>query len=582
MVKFFKLDNSGQLKFFVLFLRPYWLWLLVACVALIVTACMTVVLGQSVRHIVDIGFSAADVRPLDKVLYEFAEIAIVLAVGTCIRFFTIAWTAENVIADIRNAVFAVLLDRPPAYFEKMAITDVQSRLGTDLALVETAIATNLTTLLRNSLIALGSFGMLIYTSPKLTITAFSVLVLILAILLTLARGVRQRSRNAQIRIAEVLNFVDESLKGLKIVQAYIQQSQVARRFDHIVAASRSAGIDRVRYRTIVTGLAIAATFSAAGLLIDLGGRGVISGSLTPGAFAAFLFYAMLAATAGGSVAEALGDIHRALGAAERVGELLLGSAHDSCRIGLAHPNVKGDISFDRVSFSYPSRAATMYALKDITFHVRAGQTVAIVGASGAGKTTLFNLLLRYYEPSGGRIKIDGIDIGSVEIDETRSAIAFVPQDVFLFSASMRDNVRFARPDADDEEVLEACRAAHVLEFMRRFSNGLDTQLSNQGELLSGGERQRVALARAFLAKRKILLLDEATSALDPVSEEAIRNALASVKGSCSVLIIAHRLAMARDADVIVVMDEGEIRETGTHTELMSRNGTYSRMFALGK
>lgn len=563
------------------FLRPYRRQIVFASVALVIASASILALGQGLKTVIDHGLSAGNTALLDHALFGMLGVIAVMAVATFTRFYYVSWIGERVTADIRRAVFGHLLELSPGFFEVTRTGEVISRLTSDTTVLESAIGSSISMALRNFLNMLGALVMLFITSIKLTTMVLLGVPLVVVPIILFGKRVRKLSRASQDRVADVGAYIDEALHEIRTVQAYSHEAQDRRMFGERVEQVFTTSVRRIRQRAWLMAAVILLVFGAIGFILWVGGHDVVAGNLSGGQLSAFIFYAVMLAVGVGTISEVIGDLQRAAGATERLMELLATEpeiAAPAAPQPMREPPM-GTIAFENVSFYYPSRLDTP-ALENISLSVPSGEKLALVGPSGAGKTTLFQLLLRYYDPQTGVIRIDGIDLKAAAPQSVRSRIALVPQDPVIFAASVRDNIRYGRPEASEEDILEAARAAFALEFIERLPQGLDTDLGERGVKLSGGQRQRIAIARAIVTDRPILLLDEATSALDSESERMVQLALEHLMRGRTTLIIAHRLATVKNADRIAVMDAGRLVGIGRHEDLVRSNALYARLAQL--
>jgi ATP-binding cassette subfamily B protein len=562
-------------------LQPYRARIAVAGIALIIAASAMLGVGQALQAVIDKGFSAGDPAWLDRTLLAMFGVIALLAAATWLRFYNVSWLGERVTADLRRRVFDHLLTLPPAWFEAGRTGDVISRLTSDTTQLESVIGSSVSIALRNALLLLGGLAMLFTTSLKLTLMVIAGIPLVVVPIILFGRRVRTLARESQDRVADLGNRIDETIHEIRIVQAYGHEATDRADFAARVERGFEVSRRRIAYRSLLIVAVMVLVFGAIAFILWIGGHDVLAGRLSAGQLSAFVFYAAMVAGSVGALSEVWGDLQRARGATERLVELLatapaIAAPANPTRLPIP---AQGSIAFDQVNFRYPTRPDTA-ALDNFDLTVRPGERIALVGPSGAGKTTVFQLLLRFYDPYSGKVCIDGVPISDADPAAVRSRIALVPQDPIIFATSVLENVRYARPDANLDAVEKACTAAYADEFVRHLPQGYDTDLGERGVKLSGGQRQRIAIARAILADRPILLLDEATSALDAESERVVQAALEHLARNRTTLVIAHRLATVQQADRIIVMDQGRIVETGSHAELLALDGLYAKLARL--
>ncbi len=563
------------------FLRPYGRQLIGAIIALTVAAGTVLVLGQGLRRLVDEGFSSGDTVLLDQALIGLLIIIVVLAVASASRFFLMSWIGERVVADLRRTVYDHVISLSPSFFEITRVGEILSRLTTDTTLIQVVMGSSGSMAVRNILLLMGGLVMLVVTSPALTGMVLMVMPLVVLPIIVFGRRVRQLSRDAQGRIADVGVHVDESLGAIRTIQAFGYEALDRLHFGERVEEAFTTAIHRIRARAWLTGLVILLVFGAIGIILWLGSKEVVAGEISAGELSAFVFYATVVAGAVGALSEAVGDIQRAIGATERLFKILdtLPEITLPAKPQPLPEPAKGAVAFSGISFSYPT-GPDMAALNGFDLEVAPGEKVALVGPSGAGKSTVFQLLLRFYDPQEGVVSLDGVDLRNADIAALRRRIGLVPQEPVIFAANVWKNVRYGNPEASDDEVKAAVVAAAAEDFVSRLPAGMDSYLGERGVLLSGGERQRLAIARAILRNPSVLLLDEATSALDAENEHLVQDAMDRLMANRTTLIIAHRLATVLKASRIVVLDRGRVVATGTHEELVTRGGLYARLAAL--
>ncbi len=579
-------DRSAVLQFMWPFVRPYWRRIAVAMLGLAVAAAAVLAIGEGLKRVIDQGFAAGSSAEIDKILVVMVALALAQGIGIYVRFSNIAWVNNRVVNDIRQRIYAHLLTLSPAFFERERVGDVLSRLTNDTQVLEGVVSNAFSWALRNLVMMLGALIMLALTSPKLLVYVLVGTPLVIAPVVLLGRRVRNLAKQSQDRLADAMARGDETIHAVRTVQAYAREGFERQRFSERINAVFSNAAARERTSAMLSAIVVVLAFTGVSVILWIGGHDVLAGRMTAGQLSAFIFYAVMVATAVGAISEVFGQLKRAAGASERIRELLATPTEIAApATPLALPAPRGEVTFDNVTFSYPTRPQAE-ALKDFSLAVKPGEVVALVGPSGAGKSTVFQLLLRFYDPKAGVVSVDGVDVKAADLNALRERFALVSQEPVIFSGSVTDNVRYGNPDASDADVRAACDAAHVTEFASALPNGFDTELGERGVRLSGGQRQRVAIARAILANRPILLLDEATSALDAESEALVTDAiekLARPSGGERVrttLIIAHRLSTVQNADRIVVIDEGRVMAQGTHAELMNNSPLYSRLASL--
>ncbi|MEQ6247269.1 ABC transporter transmembrane domain-containing protein [Sulfitobacter sp. HNIBRBA3233] len=562
------------------FLRPYRGLLVAAMAALVVTAIISLTLPLAVRRVVD-NFETAEIALLDQYFLAALGIAGLLAIGTALRYALVTRLGERVVADIRKATFDRVISMSPVFFEKIMTGEVLSRITTDTTLILSVIGSSVSVALRNVLIFFGGMALMLLTSPKLTGLVLLIVPLVVFPILIMGRRLRVLSRENQDWIAASSGNASESLGAVQTVQAFTHEAASRAQFAQMTESSYRAARARIRTRAFLTTIIIFLVFSGVVGVLWVGARDVRAGDMTPGMLVQFLIYAILVAGAVAALSEIWSELQRAAGATERLVDLL--EARDAVvdpanAQRLAAP-VRGHIQFHNVAFNYPARPE-IPALDGITLDIAPGETVAFVGPSGAGKTTIIQMILRFYDPQSGRITFDGVDLTALSRPELRSHIALVPQDPVIFAASARENIRFGRPDATDAEIEAAAQAAAADGFIRALPDGYDSYLGERGVMLSGGQKQRIAIARAILRDAPVLLLDEATSALDAESERAVQAAVEDLSAGRTTLIVAHRLATVKKADRIVVLDAGRVVDEGTHDALVAKNGLYARLARL--
>ncbi len=553
----------------------------VALGALLVAAAAMLALPQALKNVIDKGYTAADAAAIDRYFLLLLLAAAIFAAFASLRMYLVGWIGERVVADLRSAVYRRVIHMDPAFFEVTKTGEVLSRLTTDTTLIQSLSGAGLSILLRSTVSFVGSLILLLLASLKLALIIVALIPLMLLPMLVFGRRVRRLSRESQDRVADTSGLAGETLNAIQTVQSFTLEELHGRRYDAAVTESFATAVRRMRMRGWLMAIAIMMTFSGVTLVLWLGARAVLEGTMTGGDLAKFLSYAIFMGTSVAALSEMWGELQRASGAMERTVELL--GSRPMLKVPAnpvaLNPVEKGQISFEHLSFSYPSRP-DIRALHDFHLDIAPGETVAFVGPSGAGKSTVFQLLLRFYDPASGCIRIDGVDIAQADPQKVRARVGLVPQETMIFGASVRENIRYGRPEASDADIEAAAKAAAADDFIRKLPDGYQTFVGERGARLSGGQKQRIAIARAILKNPPILLLDEATSSLDSESERLVQDALEKLMRNRTTLVIAHRLATAINSDRIVVIDRGRIAGVGRHEQLLRENPLYARLAEL--
>lgn len=552
-----------------------------ALTALIVASLTTLIVPVAVRRMIDFGFSDKAVQLIDSYFVVMVLIVAVLAVSSALRFYLVTTLGERIVADLRSDVFAHLTRLSPAYFDGARTGEIVSRLTADTTQIKSAVGASVSIALRNLVLFLGGAGMMVVTSPRLSLFVLGAIPVIVLPLVGFGRAVRRRGRAAQDTLANASGYANELIGAMRTVQAFTSEKPAGSRFATAVEQAYAAANGATKARAILTAVVIFLVFASIVIVLWVGAQDVLAGDITPGRLGQFVLYAVFAAGGLGELSQVWGEISQASGAAERLFEILKVEPQiksPARPVALPRPS-NGDVAFHHVHFSYPGRP-NVPVLENLSFRVAPGEKLALVGPSGAGKSTIFQLILRFYDPVSGHITFDGVRLTDADPAALRSRIALVPQDAIVFATSVRDNIQFGRPDATAAEIEKAAEAAHAAEFIRRLPLGFDTPLGERGVTLSGGQRQRIAIARAILRKAPLLLLDEATSSLDAESETLVQQALKRLMLNRTSIVIAHRLATVQSCDRILVIDDGRIVEEGTHASLASAGGLYARLAKL--
>ena len=576
------LPSAGlsELSAFWPFIRPYQGRIILAAVILVTVSFILLSLGRGLAWLVDKGLGSGDPAMLDRAVMVALFLALFVGIGSYLRILLVNQVAERVMADIRAAIYGHVLYLATGWFEAARTGDILSRLNADTAVVQTTLATTLSMAVRNVILLFGGLVLVVLASARMSLVVAVIVPIVVIPLIILARRLRASSRLAQEKLGGLSAEAEEGISAIRTVHAFAQEEQMQSRFGMTLQAALDAALARVRLRAILSGFVFFMMISGVTLILWVGGRDLLAGKISAGDLSAFVFYAFIVASSTGTLSELGGELQRAAGAADRIAQLL---GQPLRRTDPVEPHrITADkgvkIRFENVDFAYPSRG-DIPALKAVNFTADKGSKLAIVGPSGAGKSTLFHLLLGFYKPAAGQISLNDISLGQMRLADIRRHIAIVPQDPALFSASLAENIAFSRPNASREEIIAAAKQAEADSFIAELAQGYDTLVGEKGVRLSGGQRQRIAIARAILCNPDILLLDEATSALDSVSEKAIQEALSRLMVGRTSLVIAHRLSTIMDADMILLMDRGQIIATGTHDNLIKSSPLYQQLAA---
>ena len=579
-------DISGEraalsnLLIFRPFVRPYMKLILAAIASILLVSAALLSMGRGLAYLVDTGLGGDDPALLNRAVLVTLGIALILAFGSYMRTSLINQVGERVMADLRRAVFQHLMQLSTSWFETARTGDILSRLTADTAVVQAVLTSTLSMAARNVILLIGGLILVVMTSPKMSLVVAIVVPVVVLPLIFMGRRLRKASRKAQDKLADVSVHAEESLTAIRTVHAFAQEAAAETRFNRAVDGALEAALSRVRLRGLLSGIVIFSVISGIAAILWIGGQDLLAGRISAGDLSAFVFYAFLVASATGALSELSGDLQRAAGAADRIAALLRADQHLAITDApKTLPKIGAlSVSFEAVNFAYESRP-DVPAVRDVSLMIQAGQRVALVGPSGAGKSTLFHLLLRLYDPDAGQIKLNNIAINDLSLSDLRGQIGLVPQDPALFSASIYDNLVFGRPEASLDEVIDASKRAAAHDFITELPDGYDSLVGEKGVRLSGGQKQRLAIARALLRDPALLLLDEATSALDSVSEAAVQASLMRLMQGRTSLVIAHRLSTVIDADTILLMENGQVVDSGDHESLLARSPLYQELVA---
>ncbi len=576
-----KSKDIKPLKTLIPFIKPYWRMIVAALIALVVAASATLTLPYTIRHMIDLGFSIENAATIDRYFIAVFFVVLLMAIFSSLRFYFVSRLGERVVADIRNKLFSRLMHLEPAYYEETSTGEILSRLTTDTTLIQSIVGSSASIALRNLATLIGSLILMSITSPKLSgLMALGIPAIVLPIIL-FGRRVRRLSRLTQDKIADTSAFASERINAVATVQAFTRVASEITRFHATVEKSFIIAMQRILMRSFMAMAVIILAVGGIVAVLWIGAKSVLSGSMSVGELSQFVLYSILASASTGVLSEVWGELQRAAGAMERITELLnvTPKIYAPPQPASLPDRNKSQISFNNVTFHYPSRPEYA-ALKDFSLQINPGETIALVGPSGAGKTTVLQLLMRFYDPDAGAILFDDIDIRTVDPDDLREHLGIVPQHAVIFAASARENILFGKPNASESDLNSAAKAAAIHDFILTTEKGYDTFLGERGLRLSGGQQQRIAIARAILRNPPLLLLDEATSSLDAQNEREIQKALEHLLKNRTSIVIAHRLATVKKADRIIVMDDGKIVDSGTHEQLLEAGGLYAKLAKL--
>jgi ATP-binding cassette subfamily B protein len=573
-----KSKNVRPLRALMPFILQYPWRVIGAFVSLVLAAASTLTLPVAVRYVIDNGFSGTDAAAVDIYFKAMMAVAVVIGIASASRFYFVSWLGERVTSDLRLAVYTHITKLSPSFFEVTKTGEVLSRLTADTTLIKTVVGSSASIALRNIFMFIGAAIMLSITSLSLSSLAVLILPMIIVPMILFGRMVRRLSRASQDRIADTSAMASETIQSIQVVQAFTHEEEDRRKFSEIVENSFATAKMRVMARSLLTALAFTLVFAGVVGILWLGAQKVVTGDMTSGTLGQFIIYAILCSTAIAALSEVWGDIQLAAGATERLVEILEVEPQIKAPQNPVHmpERINGHVDFKDVTFHYPTRP-TIAALDSFSFSVSPGETVALVGPSGAGKSTVFQLLMRFYDPSAGFVGLDEVNLQQADPLDIRQQISIVPQETVIFADTVYQNILFGRPSASANEVYASADKALADDFVRQLPEGYDTKLGERGVTLSGGQRQRIAIARAILRNAPLLLLDEATSALDAESEKVVQTALERLMEGRTTLVIAHRLATVLKADRIIVMDSGKVIATGTHAQLLEQEGLYQRL-----